>query len=377
MILAGELLAIAFMGLIAAAANKTGVTLLLFPELAALSHDVLTRPQGKWASQPLRLILTPTLTAVAGLLITQHAHYGAIPMLLILLAGLAVIRLLRSSIGPALSAGMLPMVLDERHWMYPLAICIGLTGLVLLLWMWQRYGASIEVITEEPKGASIDDALEINPTGRFWLFHLLGFVLVLSVVGQWTGLRFILFPPLVVMAYEILGHPELPGWMKRPALFPLACFLTASVGVLAYRSLSGGVAGVVVTVVVSILLLRLFRIHLPPALAVGLLPFVMTAPNGWYPVSVALGTSTLSVFFRGRGWLMKWSSFLHYATGCEGRVEIESGWTARRSERASGKTLCCNETAPLKPKQGLTGPPAANLVVPQYSKPYPSSRSIL
>jgi putative transposase len=28
-----------------------------------------------------------------------------------------------------------------------------------------------------------------------------------------------------------------------------------------------------------------------------------------------------------------WSSFRHYATGCEGIVEIESEWTARRRER--------------------------------------------
>src|SRR5580658_722685 len=34
------------------------------------------------------------------------------------------------------------------------------------------------------------------------------------------------------------------------------------------------------------------------------------------------------------GW--EWSSFRHYATGCEGRVEIESEWTARRRERAGG-----------------------------------------
>jgi len=33
------------------------------------------------------------------------------------------------------------------------------------------------------------------------------------------------------------------------------------------------------------------------------------------------------------------SSFRHYATSCEGRVEIESEWTARKRERASGK-LC-------------------------------------
>jgi putative transposase len=35
----------------------------------------------------------------------------------------------------------------------------------------------------------------------------------------------------------------------------------------------------------------------------------------------------------------EWSSFNHYATGCEGRVEIESEWTARKRERAESK-LC-------------------------------------
>jgi putative transposase len=35
----------------------------------------------------------------------------------------------------------------------------------------------------------------------------------------------------------------------------------------------------------------------------------------------------------------EWSSFRHYATGCEGRVEIESEWTARKREREAG-TLC-------------------------------------
>jgi putative transposase len=35
----------------------------------------------------------------------------------------------------------------------------------------------------------------------------------------------------------------------------------------------------------------------------------------------------------------EWSSFRHYATGCAGRVEIESEWTARERERAAGR-LC-------------------------------------
>ncbi|HEX3438012.1 MAG TPA: transposase [Pseudacidobacterium sp.] len=35
----------------------------------------------------------------------------------------------------------------------------------------------------------------------------------------------------------------------------------------------------------------------------------------------------------------EWSSFLHYATGRKGQVEIESEWTARGRERTAGK-LC-------------------------------------
>jgi len=35
----------------------------------------------------------------------------------------------------------------------------------------------------------------------------------------------------------------------------------------------------------------------------------------------------------------EWSSFRHYATGCAGRVQIESEWVARQRERAAG-TLC-------------------------------------
>ena len=41
----------------------------------------------------------------------------------------------------------------------------------------------------------------------------------------------------------------------------------------------------------------------------------------------------------------EWSSFRHYATGCDGPVEIESEWTARKREQA----LC----SPLNPTPGL------------------------
>jgi nitrogen fixation-related uncharacterized protein len=303
--LSAEILVVAYMGVIGLAAHLTGIYLFLFPELAALSHDVLTRPRGKWASQPLRLILTPTLTAAVGLFITRHTSYGAIASAVIALLALVVIKLLRSAIGPAISAGVLPMVLGETSWLYPVSICAGLVGLVVLLWAFRRWGPSFEAASDFTSGGAARhsaavEALEAIPHDRFWVLSLLAFVLVLGAAAQMTGLRFILFPPLIVMAYEIFGHPEVPGWMARPIFFPFVCFLTASIGLFAVHLIHASFVAVMVTTLFSIAVLRAFRVHMPPALAVGLLPFVMTAPNIWYPVSVGLGTIALMLSFWAR-----------------------------------------------------------------------------
>jgi len=284
------------MGLVGFMAHASGVSLLLFPELAALSHDVLTRPRGKWASQPWHLIATPTMTAILGIFITRHVTYGAVAIVAIVLLSLLLIKLLRSSIGPAISAGVLPMVLGERSWIYPVAIFADLVSLVVVLLLWQRFGPHrAEASQGEAEHSRIVDALETPTPDRFWVWALIAFVLALGIAAQATGLRFILFPPLIVMAYEIFGHAKVPGWMARPALFPVVCLLTATTGTLAVHGFKTPMVGVAVTTLVSIGILRIFQVHMPPALAVGLLPFVMVAPNARYPVSVALGTIALTV----------------------------------------------------------------------------------
>src|SRR5258708_1645153 len=173
-----EVLVVSYMGIIAFAAHLTGIYLLLFPELAALSHDALTRPQGKWASQPWRIVLTPTSTAIVGLFVTRHESYGAISVTLIVTASLLIIKLLGSAIGPAISAGALPMVLNERSWMYPAAIFVGLVGLVATLWIWRRYGPPLDAPSNDSANDSrVIDALETYPHNRFWVVTLLTFVL--------------------------------------------------------------------------------------------------------------------------------------------------------------------------------------------------------
>ena len=107
----GDLAAVAYIGGIASLAQATGVATVLFPELGALAHDVFTRPRGAWAKAPLLLVLTPVLTAVVGTLIARTMDYGLLSVLLTVGIALLVIRLLRSPIAPAISAGLLPVTL--------------------------------------------------------------------------------------------------------------------------------------------------------------------------------------------------------------------------------------------------------------------------
>jgi hypothetical protein len=219
------------------------------------------------------------------------------------LGSLLIIKLLRSAIAPAISAGVLPIMVDERSWVYPAAVLAGLVGLVALLLLWRRYGPRADhASTNEAEHSGLVDALETEPHDRSWVITLLAFVLVLAVLAEHTGLRFLLFPPLVVMAYEVFGHPRVPGWMARPALFPLVCFLTASIGLFACLTLHTTFIGVALTMICSIGILRGFKVHMPPALAIGMLAFVIKTPTFWYPISVGIGTVALMVCFWARGY---------------------------------------------------------------------------
>ena len=63
-----------YIGLIALVAEVTHLPYVLFPELGALSRDILKRPHGTWAKAPLMLVITPAVTGIIGTLVNRH--YG-------------------------------------------------------------------------------------------------------------------------------------------------------------------------------------------------------------------------------------------------------------------------------------------------------------
>ncbi len=294
---AAELIALIYIALIAEIASATGAFYVLFPELGALSHDVFTRPRGTWARSPLMLAITPFLTALIGIVFTRALPYGYLSVLLTVGSSVALIMLLASPIAPAISAGLLPLVLGVKSWWYPPGVLLGTVLLAALSIVWQRLSIAQNWLEPLTAVDVVDETLEENPATSWWLIALMLFVAMAVLVVKLTGLRFVLFPPLVVIGFEMFGHTAICPWAKRPMFLPAACFLTAAAGLRCWTLLGVGPVAVGCSMACGMAVLRLFDLHVPPALAVALLPFVMEHPTIAYPISVGIGTMLMTLWF--------------------------------------------------------------------------------
>lgn len=279
------------------AAGLHGCHYLLFPGLAALSYDVLTRPWGKWAGQPGRLLVTPVAGAVIGVLVTRMLPFGVAAILLIVTSCVLLLALLKSTVGPGIAAGALPLFLGIKTWLYPASIALSLIVLVAILLPWQRH---CRRKYPEPgiSTPSVDDVLESPPAGTAWVMPFFAFLTVMALCATTAGLRLILFPPLIVIAYEMFAHPSTCPWAGKPLALPGVCVLNAVAGWGAVSLFGRGAIAGACAMALGIAALRLLRLRMPPALAVGLLPLVIGSPTINFPISVAIGSGALTLAYQ-------------------------------------------------------------------------------
>jgi hypothetical protein len=304
---AAEIVSLVYIAIIAVVANATGAFYVLFPELGALSHDVFTRPRGAWANSPVMLAITPVLTGAIGIAITRTMPYGFASVLLNVIGAIAIVLGLRSPVAPAISAGLLPLVLGVTSWWYPPGIMFGTVLLATLSIVWKRFTASDRAVAKSAEQVAEDVTHDVAaPVRARWekLAALLAFVAVAVMFVKLTGWRFILFPPLVVIGFEMFVHPDVCPWANRPLMLPVACFLTALGGFIFWKLLGVTPLTAAMCMGWGIVVLRAVDLHVPPALAVALLPLVMTNPTLIYPIAVGLGTLLLTGWFFLCEWML-------------------------------------------------------------------------
>ncbi|MCX5937386.1 MAG: hypothetical protein NTW02_04085 [Cyanobium sp. LacPavin_0920_WC12_MAG_62_9] len=290
-----------FIGVITAIANSTGQAYVLFPELGALAWVIFTDPKGPWATSPRLLMLTPFLTALLGVAITRSMPYGPMALGLDVVGCLLIIRGLSSPIVPAISAGVLPLALGIHDWAYPVSILVGTGGLALLSQWRARRLAPAATATPPMAEVSptaldrIESSFAMTPTvplrrwaGALAVFLALGLVLV----KIWDS-PLVLFPPLLVIAYDMLALPHHSPWLGRGGAMMLVGTgaawagygLVAAFGVVPWAAF--------LAVLITLGLLHLARLTCPPCLGLALLPFVITHPNGAYPWQALTGMACL------------------------------------------------------------------------------------
>lgn len=291
----GEAGTLVYIAVIASIAQATHLPYVLFPELGALSHDVLKRPHGTWAKAPLMLVVTPLLTGVVGTLVTQHFDYSFVSVLLTIGIAIAIIGVLRSPIAPAISAGLLPLSLGISTPLYAPSLLIGLGALAAVSLIWRRF------VPPPPEAGSprdlVDDIVEEAPRDYSWVPFFLIFLVIAILLVEVTGWRLLLFPPLVVIAFEMFAHAHVCPWAGRPFILPIACTLTAAAGVALVVFFGDVPLAAAASILFGIAVLRVFDLHVPPALAVGLLPFVIPNVGYEFPISVGVGTLLLTMCF--------------------------------------------------------------------------------
>jgi hypothetical protein len=284
-----------YIGAISLIAQFTGASYVLFPELSALSHGILKRPHGAWGRAPVLLVVTPVLTGLLGTVITRELNYGFASVLLTVGASLLVIRLLKSPIAPAISAGLLPLTLGQKSWWYPPSLIVGL-GALALIGQLRRWTAPATPPIRSIRDL-IDETLEEAPADYSWAPFFFLFLIAALLLVDLTGWRFLLYPPLVVIGYEMFAHTAECPWADRPFALTLACTLSALAGLILVTLFGAGPLAAVCSIIAGVGLLRAFDVHLPPALAVSLLPLVIPDPSYRYPLAVGAGTALLIVFF--------------------------------------------------------------------------------
>lgn len=155
--------------------------------------------------------------------------------------------------------------------------------------MKERVGPSHDLIRAPPSDLA-DDQVEQAPSDYGWIPFFLMFLLLAVIVAQAIGWRFVLYLPLVAIGFEMFAHPTICPWAGRPLVLPLACALTAAAGLTFVTLLGAGPLAAACSILFGALVPRTFDLHVPPAMAVGLLPFVTPHPDFRFPAAVAVGT---------------------------------------------------------------------------------------
>lgn len=285
-----EAMAVAAASGMVAAAEVLRQPEVIFPEIAALTIGGWVAASQPWIVSRKKQCALMAAVSILGVLLVRFSPLPTLANVALAFGGIAGLLLtLHVTFYPAFSAGILPILLGVRTWVYPLSV----TGLILLValgqWGLEKAGVRRPLRQRQWHYAA----------RRQWLRFggILAAVVLLGIVGRRLHAPMLIAPPLIVGAVEI-ADPESPAGGRMAVCWAVVAICAVlGAGCRAVFAVSGGLPGWVAAAMVMFLVLlvaRRARLYFPPAGAVALLPFLLPVPAlRFYPLSVAAGFALL------------------------------------------------------------------------------------
>lgn len=263
---------------------------IILPELAALSIGGLVYKHPEWIQRPFFLFFMPTLTAVIGFGLNMLPVSLAIKLMLVLIVIFVFMRILGVYLAPALATGLLPIITNCTSWIFVVSILIFMSAIALAVRLWARPATATGAALGANPGATPH---EHNGVG-FWvyLFFMVCWLAICNALGH---VAVAAIPPVIVVGFEVM-HKKIYSaevLIKQVIILSLA----ALVGACSLYFLINPLLVGVVDMVAVFFLLHIFKVKLPPAYAMSLLPMVIQLGSPWiFGLSVFLEASVILFF---------------------------------------------------------------------------------
>lgn len=251
---------------------------ILFPEASALAIGCWVFKEERWSKNHRLICIMPTLSAglaigLGSLSISVAMRESAALVLVVL-----ILHVSKCSIGPSISAAILPLVLGIHSWDYVISVFV-LTFVIML-------GASKYNVGQ----------VTLHPIEKQTVRKVVYSVIIIALIALCYSLKLKIgiIPPLLVVAYE---------WFNKTDLSRLSTFRQTLL--LTFAALAGAefhrlfpqlttLAGLL-SIMITILFMRLLKAKLPPALAISLLPLILGDVPVWeFPLIVLVESWFLS-----------------------------------------------------------------------------------
>lgn len=295
---------LALIVLMTAAADLTGESEVIFPELAALVIGLWIIDKQVWRAGRGELVLLMTSGAAAGVCIVRYSELP-LPYALALAFSFAAASLVltRTTLFPLVSACMLPVLLRTESWIYPLSVLM----LTLLLTGGQQVLERKGLRSKTQDGRIKTDWRKTLPRWIGLLASILA-VTALSIRFDWP---YLILPPLIVTHVELVHSKA--GFRNRPLQIFVVLFTAALIGTLFQILLHGrlGLPEAIVALCDCAVLFLLFERlgkFFAPAGAMILIPMIVPQQElFWLPLQAAGGAalfiaSSLLFFHRCYRW---------------------------------------------------------------------------